>query len=221
MQSPPPAVSERRRTAHENAHDPDGTRAKVSIAGDSEYESPCSSSPDPAPGAMTSLAPAMRIGRAILVIRGLRVMLDADLAGLYGVTTKRLNEQVKRNRDRFPADFMFQLTAGEKAEVVAHCDHLRRLRFSPVLPYAFTEHGAVMLASVLNSTVAVHTSIQIVRAFVRLRAAVASHTALAGKLDELERKYDAQFKVVFEALRKLMAPPPSSKRIGFLVGRDR
>ncbi len=105
------------------------------------------------------LIPLEAIERRILLVRGVRVMLDADLASLYGVRTKRLNEQVKRNRDRFPADFMFQLTAQEKAEVVANCDHLRRLKFSPVLPRAFTEHGAVMLANVLSSAVAADPSI--------------------------------------------------------------
>ena len=102
-----------------------------------------------------SIIPVERIERAILLIRGQKVMLDADLAALYGVTTKRLNEQVKRNRDRFPYDFMFQLTQEEKGEVVANCDHLKKLKFSPSLPYAFTEHGVVMLASILNSIVAV------------------------------------------------------------------
>jgi hypothetical protein len=99
-----------------------------------------------------SLAPIERIERAILLIRNHKVMLDADLAKLYGVSTKRLNEQVKRNRDRFPLDFMFQFTLEEKAEVVAICDHLHRLKFSPSLPYAFTEHGAVMLASTMPSS---------------------------------------------------------------------
>lgn len=93
------------------------------------------------------------IERLVLAIRGQKVLLDADLARLYGVTTKRLNEQVKRNRGRFPARFLFQLTAAEKLEVVANCDHLKRLRFSPVLPYAFTEHGAIMAATVLNSLI--------------------------------------------------------------------
>src|SRR3990172_1168859 len=115
-----------------------------------------------------SIIPTERIENWILLIRGQKVMLDADLAALYGVTTKRLNEQVKRNRGRFPEDFMFQLTEREKGEVVANCDHLKRLKFSPNLPYAFTEHGAIMLATVLNSPVAVQTSIQIVKAFVRL-----------------------------------------------------
>jgi hypothetical protein len=108
-----------------------------------------------------SIIPAARIERSILVIRGEKVMLDADLAVLYGVTTKRLNEQVKRNRDRFPKDFIFQLTKREKREVVANCDHLKRLKFSPGLPYAFTEHGAIMLATVLNSPIAVKASIQV------------------------------------------------------------
>jgi len=102
---------------------------------------------------------AARIEQSILVIRGEKVMLDADLAVLYGVTTKRLNEQVKRNRDRFPKDFIFQLTEREKREVVANCDHLKRLKFSLGLPYAFTEHGAIMLATVLNSPIAVKASI--------------------------------------------------------------
>ena len=116
-----------------------------------------------------SIMPVERIESSILIIRGHKVILDADMAVLYGVTTKRLNEQVKRNRDRFPEEFMFQLTEREKGEVVANCDHLKLLKFSPNLPYAFTEHGAIMLATVLNSPVAVQTSIQIVKAFVRLR----------------------------------------------------
>ncbi len=109
------------------------------------------------------------IERKILLIRGQKVMLDSDLAKLYGVTTKRLNEQVKRNKSRFPEDFMFQLTVDEKAEVVASCDHLSRLKFSPVLPFAFAEHGAIMAASVLNTQRAADVSIYVVRAFVRLR----------------------------------------------------
>lgn len=163
-----------------------------------------------------SLLPVERVAELILLLRGQRVMLDADLARVYAVSTKRLNEQVKRNRARFPADFAFRLTAKEKAEVVANCDHLRGLKFSPVRPYAFTEHGALMLASVLNSPIAVAASIQIVRAFVRLRGLALTHKDLAQRLDALERKYDAQFKVVFDAIRQLMAPPPpSTKRIGF------
>ena len=143
-------------------------------------------------------------------------MLDADLARLYGVSTKRFNEQVKRNRRRFPKRFMFRLTAEEKAEVVANCDHLKNLKFSPVLPYAFTEHGAIMAANVLNSERAIEASVYVVRAFVRLRALIASNKDLAKRLDELEKKYDAQFKVVFDAIRELMTPPETKRRrIGF------
>jgi len=162
------------------------------------------------------IIPDERIERAIIFIRSQKVMLDTDLAALYGVTTKRLNEQVKRNRNRFPDDFMFQLTEEEKEKVVANCDHLKKLKFSPSLPYAFTEHGVVMLASVLNSAIAVEVSIQVVRIFNRLREYVAHHKALAQKLDALEKKYDAQFKVVFDAIRQLMSPPAKPrKKIGF------
>jgi ORF6N domain. len=170
-----------------------------------------------------AIVPMDRITHAILFIRGQKVMLDADLAELYGVTTKRMNEQVKRNRARFPADFMFQLTEDEKAEVVANCDHLVRLKFSPALPTAFTEHGAIMVASVLNSARAVEMSVFIVRAFVRLRQMLASNVELARKLATLERKYDAQFKVVFDAIRELMKPPePKKKRpIGFAPWEDK
>jgi len=154
--------------------------------------------------------------RRILLIRGRRVMLDADLAAIYGVSTKRLNEQVKRNLSRFPEDFMFRLTPKEKAEVVADCDRLQRLKFSPNLPTAFTEHGAVMLASVLNSPVAVGASILVVRAFVHFKEMLATHHKLAERLDDLERRYDAQFKSVFDAIRRLMAPPRGhSRQIGF------
>ena len=164
-----------------------------------------------------SLVPMERIERAIFVIRGQKVMLDADLAELYGVLTKVLNQAVKRNKERFPVDFMFQLTKEEKDEVVTNCDHLKRLKFSPTLPHAFTEHGAIMLATILNSPVAVQSSIQVVRAFVRLRQMLASNAELARKLDTLERKYDAQFKVVFDAIRQLMTPPePKRQQIGFI-----
>jgi hypothetical protein len=165
---------------------------------------------------MKSVMPARPLEDRILIIRGHRVMLDADLADLYGVTTKRLNEQVKRNRERFPAEFMLRLTIREKAEVVANCDHLKKLKFSPTLPYAFTEHGALMLANVLSSEVAVRASVQVVKAFVRLREALGAHKDLARRLAELEKKYDSQFKVVFDAIRQLMEPAkPKPRRIGF------
>lgn len=160
--------------------------------------------------------PSERIERSILLIRNQRVMLDADLATLYGVTTKRLNEQVKRNIDRFPDDFMFRLTEDEKKEVVANCDHLKRLKFSPSLPFAFTEHGAVMLASVLNSPAAIQVSIQVVRTFNRLREYLGNYKAIARKLEEMEKKYDLQFKTVFDAIRQLITPPAKPRRkIGF------
>ncbi|MBZ5563479.1 MAG: ORF6N domain-containing protein [Acidobacteriia bacterium] len=160
--------------------------------------------------------PPERIERAILLIRGRRVMLDADLAELYRVPTKALNQAVKRNPDRFPSDFMFRLTRREKQEVVTNCDHLQRLKFSPVLPSAFTEHGALMLANVLNSRRAVEVSVFVVRAFLKLREMLASNRELARRLDDMEKKYDAQFKVVFDAIRELMKPPPKpAAKIGF------
>jgi hypothetical protein len=132
-----------------------------------------------------------RIESRIQVIRGLRVMLDVDLAALYGVQTKRLNEQVTRNRDRFPSDFLFQLTADEKAEVVANCDHLQNLKFSKALPFAFTEHGAIQAANVLASSQAVEMGIYVVRAFVQLRQALAANADIAKRLAELEMKTES------------------------------
>ena len=164
----------------------------------------------------------VHVDECILLIRGRRVMLDADLARLYGVTTKHLNQQVRRNRDRFPLDFMFSLTPEEKEEVVTNCDHLKNTRYYKGLPYAFTEHGAIMLASVLNSLRAVEASIFVVRAFVKLREALAAHKELAEKLAELERKvatHDEAICSLFEAIRRLMAPPPRERRrIGFDLG---
>ncbi|MDA8273728.1 MAG: ORF6N domain-containing protein [Deltaproteobacteria bacterium] len=162
------------------------------------------------------IIPIELIENKIYLIRGEKVMLGSELAELYGVTTKRLNEQVKRNIDRFPSDFMFQLTEAEKSEVVANCDHLKKLKFSPNLPYAFTEHGAIMVASVLNSKIAAPASINIVRTFIKLRQMLTSNTELAKKLENLEKKYDTQFKIVFDAIRQLMAPSDKpASRIGF------
>lgn len=164
-----------------------------------------------------ALVPIERVLRGILFIRGQKVILDSDLADLYGVATKRLNEQIRRNRERFPTDFMFVLTEEEKAQVVAKCDHLTRLKYSPTLPNAFTEHGAIMAASVLNTSRAIEVSVFVVRAFVRLRQILLDHAQLAHKLDALEKKYDTQFKSVFEAIRALMTSPAKTKkhRIGF------
>ena len=161
------------------------------------------------------------VQRTILSVRGQKVILDADLARLYGVTTKRLNEQVRRNRNRFPDDFMFRLTSEEKNEVVANCDHLSNLKFSPALPLAFTEHGAIMAASVLNTQQAIEASIFVVRIFVRLREILATHKRLARKLKELEARlgeHDEQIQVIFEAIHQLMTPPDTPpKKIGFQV----
>ena len=158
------------------------------------------------------------IASRILILRGHKALVDADLAALYGVTTKRLNEQVKRNRARFPADFVFQLTAAERDKVVANCDHLSKLKFAPTLPYAFTEHGALMAASVLNTPRAVEVSIYVVRAFVRVREALGLQRSVVRRLNALEAKYDGQFKLVFDAIRELMRPPEPGKRrrIGFV-----
>ncbi len=173
-------------------------------------------------GSTRSIIPSERIERSILLIRSDKVILDADLAALYGVETKVLNQAVKRNIDRFPKDFMFRLTKRETREVVTNCDHLERLKYSPVLPRAFTEHGAIMAATVLNSPRAVQVSVYVVRAFVRLRRILESHAGLARELAALERKCDAQFKVVFNAIRQLMAPPPEAKRkrIGFAAEHE-
>ena len=169
----------------------------------------------------TSLVPVERIERAILSIRGEKVMLDSDLAELYGVETKRLNEQVRRNLSRFPPDFMFQLTSQEWESLRSQFATLKRGEHRKYLPYAFTEHGALMLANVLNSERAAQTSVQVVRAFVRLRQMLASNAELARKLAALENKYDAQFKVVFDAIRQLMSPPePKRREIGFHVKYD-
>ncbi len=167
--------------------------------------------------AKQSLLPAERIERAIHLIRGHKVMLDADLAELYGVSVGRLNEAVKRNRNRFPDDFMFQLTKKEfedlKSQVAISSSGWGGRRHPP---YAFTEQGVAMLSSVLRSKRAIRVNIEIMRAFVRLRQILASHKELARKLDELEKNYDAQFKVVFDAIRQLMAPTETVRRpIGF------
>ena len=167
------------------------------------------------------MQPVEHIASRIFVVRGQRVMVDADPGLLYGVTTKQLNQQVKRNRTRFPADLAFRLRAAEKREVVTNCDHLRRLKYSPTMPLVFTEHGALMAASVLNSPRAVEVGLFVVRAFVRMREVVSSHKELAGRLDELERKvgtHDRTIGTILQAIRQLTQPsePPRRRRIGFL-----
>ena len=160
--------------------------------------------------------PAESIDRKILLLRGEKVILSFDLAELYGVPPKVLVQAVKRNSDRFPRDFMFQLNLQEvrnlKSQIVTSSWGGPRR----ATPYAFTEEGVAMLSSVLRSRRAVQVNIEIMRAFVRLRRLLASHKDLARKLEDLEKKYDAQFKVVFDAIRELMTPvPPKPRRIGF------
>ncbi len=138
--------------------------------------------------AETSIIPAQRVENLIVLLRGQKVIVDSDLAELYGVTTKRLNEQIKRNNKRFPLDFMFQLTKKEKEEVVANCNHLNKLKFSPNMPYAFTEHGAVMAASILNSDRAVAVSIYVVRGFIKLREMLAPYKEFAKTLKQFEKE---------------------------------
>jgi hypothetical protein len=177
-----------------------------------------------------AVLPVERIAQSILVIRDQKVMIDADLAALYGVATKRLNEQVKRNLDRFPADFMFQLSQPEKDEVVANCDHLAKLKFSKSLPFAFTEHGALMAASVLNTPRAVEVSVYVVRAFVALRELLAENKELALKFSELEtrleRKIDSHDQAIaglIDAIRELMRSPEPKKKqpIGFVTDKQK
>lgn len=168
---------------------------------------------------MSEIVPATRIENAIRMVRGQKVMLDFDLAALYGVTTRHLNRAVRRNADRFPSDFMYELDAEEVARLMYQIGTSkpgRGGRRKPVL--AFTQEGVAMLSSVLRSPRAVKVNIEIMRAFVRLRALLAAHADLARKLDELEKRYDKQFRAVFDAIRELMAPPePPPKQIGFHV----
>jgi phage regulator Rha-like protein len=161
------------------------------------------------------LIPQVLIERKIFLIRGRRVMLDRDLAELYGVETRDLNKAVKRNIDRFPQDFMFQLTNEEFGNLKFHFG-TSSWGGTRKLPYAFTENGVAMLSSVLNSKLAIHVNIQIMRTFTRLREILLTHKDLARKLADMEKKYDSQFKVVFDAIRQLMKPDePKNKPIGF------
>jgi hypothetical protein len=167
---------------------------------------------------MKALIPVEVIEQRILLIRGQKVMLSTHLAELYNVETRVLNQAVKRNISRFPEDFMFQLNSTEAERLVSQNVIPHKKYFGGTLPYAFTEQGVAMLSSVLNSERAIKVNIEIMRAFVRLRRILASHADLARKLDSLEKKYDTQFKVVFDAIRELMKPPETKKRpIGFLV----
>ena len=163
-----------------------------------------------------AIIPAEQIESIILLIRGQKVILDRDLAQLYGVTTGNLNKAVKRNLDRFPNDFMFPLTKEEYESLRFQFGIFKKGQHSKYLPYAFTEQGVAMLSSVLRSKQAVHVNIEIMRAFVRLRQMLSAHKDLERKLAALENKYDEQFRVVFDAIRALMASPEKPrKRNGF------
>lgn len=173
----------------------------------------------------TALVPIERITNSILIIRGQRVLLDSELAALYGVETKRFNEQVKRNLARFPADFMFQVTATEggllRSQIATSKAGRGGRRYSP---YAFTEHGAIMAATILNSQRAVEMSVYVVRAFLQLRRMLASNKELARRLDELERRlgtHDRTIISMVKAIRQLMNPPaPKRRGIGFMADFD-
>ena len=164
----------------------------------------------------SSLIPVERIEKAIYLIRGEKVMLDRDLAALYGVTTSALKQAVRRNSERFPHDFMFVLSQSEfddwRSQIVISSSDRKGLRYAPM---AFTEQGVAMLSSVLRSKRGIFVNVEIMRAFVKLRRIIASNAGLSRRFDELESKYDRQFKVVFDAIRQLMSPPlprrPSNK----------
>jgi len=165
--------------------------------------------------------PADTVGAVIITLRGKRVIIDADLARLYGVSTKALNQAVRRNQDRFPADFAFALHQDEKNELVTNCDRFRNIKHSTALPLAFTEHGAIMVASVLNSPQSTSTSIFVTRAFVRMRETLAAGAWIGSKLCELEQRidvHDEDIDAILEAIRRLIEKPEPKQRIGF--GRD-
>ncbi|MCX6867054.1 MAG: ORF6N domain-containing protein [Verrucomicrobia bacterium] len=156
----------------------------------------------------------------ILHIRSVTVILDADLARLYGTTTRRLNEQVRRNEERFPPDFRFQLRPAEKEKVVANCDHLQSLKFSKALPWAFTEHGALMASNVLNTPDAVKMSVYIIRVFIKQRELLSANEAILRRLAEIDRKlflHDSALRDVYQKLLPLLQPPPDppKRQIGF------
>jgi hypothetical protein len=157
----------------------------------------------------------------IVTIRGRKVMIDADLASVYGAETRALNQAVKRNAERFPEDFVFRLNAAEKTEVITNCDHLAHLKFAKSLPYAFTEHGAIMAAMVLNSPQAVAMSVYVVRAFIQMRERLAANAAILKRLAEIDKtllEHDRSLQVIWNKLQPLLQPPPAppKRRIGFI-----
>lgn len=170
---------------------------------------------------MDKIIPTERVESKIYVIRGQKVMIDKDLAALYGVSTKALNQAVRRNEKRFPLDFVFSLSYEEKDELVTNCDRFKNLKHSSRKPLAFTEQGVSMLSAVLRSDKAIEVSVLIMRAFVRLRNLISSHKALAQKIEELEKKYskhEVEITTVFKLLKRLMSPPEKPKgKFGFDV----
>ncbi|KPJ67111.1 DNA-binding protein [candidate division WOR-1 bacterium DG_54_3] len=167
---------------------------------------------------MTKSIPAEIIENKIYLIKGKKVMLDFDLAVLYGVETKYLKRQVRRNRKRFPSDFMFQLTKSQNLRCQNVTSSYGGCRY---LSYAFTEQGVAMLSSVLNSERAIQVNIQIMRIFTKLRRILASHRKILKKIEDMEKKYDKKFRIVFDAIKELIRPPVmSDRRIGFLKGGD-
>jgi len=167
---------------------------------------------------MTELVPVELIASKIYLIRGIKVMLDKDLAELYGVETKRLKEQVRRNIERFPQDFMFELTKEEYQALRSQIATLKRGQHSKYAPFAFTEHGVLMLSSVLNSERAIQVNIQIMRTFTKLREMLSTHKDLKRKIEFIEKKYDEQFQIVFEAIKQLLTEEDKpKKKIGFTV----
>jgi hypothetical protein len=159
----------------------------------------------------------------ILTLRGRKILIDADLAAIYGVETRTLNQAVKRNAERFPEDFIFTLNAAEKLEVITNCDHLARLKFAKSLPFAFTEHGAIMVATVLNSKQAVTMSVYVVRAFIQMREQLVANTEILRRLAQIDQallQHNAGLRDIYQKLRPLLqpAPDPPRRRIGF--GQD-
>lgn len=159
------------------------------------------------------LVPQEIIEQKIFLIRGKKVMLDSDLALMYGVGTKVFNQTIKRNSKRFPEDFIFRLTMAEKSYVVTNCDHLKHLKYSSGKPYAFTEQGVAMLSGVLNSKKAIEVNVQIIRTFVKLREMIISNKELRLKIEDMERKYDKRFKVVFDTLRSLLESNKKEEKV--------
>lgn len=176
---------------------------------------------------MSNIIPVEAITEKIFEIRGQKVMIDADLAKLYGVQTKRLNEAVKRNAKRFPEDLMFQLSVHEREELVANCDRFTNMKHSAVMPHAFTEAGVAMLSSVLNSETAIQINLQIIRAFIRLRRMLIDHEALRLAIEGLERrvgKNERDIQLAIKAIQSILTPPEPAKtkiRIGFVPPEKR